>query len=129
MNITSSGGSCGANNLSNCARWLVSTPPTTVITNDDASTYLFSITEDTSINTNISGIKFAAGTGTVGDINILYASGGKPILMHDLWMETGSSTGSSIHTTSNRGVVWNSSFDATPFSMAPLASRHAMRWA
>jgi hypothetical protein len=121
VNVTSTGGSCGANSLSNCKRWIVSTPSATVITNNDTSTYLFTVTEDTAVHTNISGIHFAAGSGTVGHINLNYTSGGQAILIHDCWMETGTSTGASVHTTTNRGVISNCSFDSSPFSMAPLA--------
>ena len=121
MNITTNGGSCGSNGQSNCKRWLVSTQPATVLINNNTSTYLFSVTEDTVVHTNISGIKIAAGTGTVGGINFIYAPGGQAVLVHDCWMEQTTNTGASIHASSNRGVVWNCSFDSSPFSMAPLA--------
>ena len=125
MSITSTGGSCGnsssSSSPSNCARWLISTIPSTVLVNNNTSSTMFSVTEDTSYHTNISGIKVAAGTGTVDGIDFNYASGGQAILVHDCWIEQPSSPGDSIHFSTDRGVVWNCSFDSTPFSMAPLA--------
>src|SRR5262249_9082146 len=50
---------------------------------------------------------------------------GKPVLIHDCWMEIGrASIGTAIRTNSNQGLIWNCSFDSSPFSMAPLAIQH-----
>lgn len=110
MNITSSGGSGTAH------RWIVSTTPTTVLVNN-SSTTMFSVTEDSSIHTNLGGFKIADGTGA-GDGVDFNAGGGQAILLHDCWIEQGNE---SIHMAVNRGVIWNCSFDSSPFSMAPLA--------
>jgi hypothetical protein len=124
MNITSSGGACGNSSSpqspSNCARWLISTQPTTVFVNN-ASTTMFNVTEDSTIHTTLSGFKIAhttnnSGTGAGITFN---PGGGQAILVHDVWIEQNS--GDSIWTGVNRGVVWNASFDSTPYSMAPLA--------
>jgi len=124
MNMTSTGGSCGnsANQFSpsNCKRWLVSTPPVTTIINNSGST-LFAISESPTAHTNISGIKIAAGTGSGTEVNFGYTPSGRAILMHDMWLEEGSAGNNSLHSSTMHGVVWNTSFDATPFSMAPLA--------
>jgi hypothetical protein len=123
MNITSTGGSCGNSSSSispsNCKRWLISTPPTTTVVNNSSSA-LFSVTEDTSIHTNLSGFKIAEGTGTGDGLDFDANTNGQAILLHDCWIEQ-STSGDSVHFSTNRGVIWNCSFDATPFSMAPLA--------
>ena len=114
INATTTGGSGSQH------RWLVSTQPTTVITNNSGTT-LFSVTEDTTLHTNISGFKIAEGNGTGDDFDFLYASGGQAILLHDCWMEQNNSPSDSIRSNTNRGVIWNCSFDASPYSMQPIA--------
>ncbi len=120
LNVTSASGTCHSNNLSNCKRWIVSTQPTTTIVNN-SSTTLFSINEDPNNDTNVSGIKIAEGTGTGDGFDFLYTSNGLPILLHDCWIEQGNSPSDSVRLNTNRGVIWNCSFDSTPFSMAPIA--------
>jgi len=112
LNITTFSGSGSLH------RWLVSTTSNTVIINNSSET-LFSISEDTAAHTNISGIKIAAGTGTGDAFDFNYTPGGAAILLHDCWVEQGASD--SVRSNTNRGVIWNCSFDSTPFSMAPLA--------
>lgn len=122
MNISSTGGTCGVGSSSmspsNCARWIVSTIPSTVIIHNSNSA-LFTVTEDSTLNTTLSGFKIAHGTGTGLGIQFR-PGGGKPIILHDLWIEQNNNLGS-IHTAVNRGLVYNSSFDSTPFSMSYLA--------
>lgn len=118
MNITSSGGSCRNNSNSNCKRWLISTPPSTVIVNNSSS-ILFDISEDLNVHTSLSGIKFAAGSGGGDVIHFNYNPSGKAILVHDCWFEQGN--GDDIRSTTNRGVIWNCSFDSSPFSQSPIA--------
>ena len=84
---------------------------------------LFAITEDTSYSTDISGIKVAAGTGGAHVYDWFYTSGGKPILLHDCWVENGSASNSSGNATplfinTLQGVVANCSFDSSPYSQA-----------
>lgn len=120
LNVTTTGGSCGnsssSTSPSNCKRWLISTQPSTVIVNNSSST-LFSVTEDSTLHTNLSGFQIAQGTGSGTGVDFL-SGGGQAILLHDCWIQQGG--GDSVHTAVNRGVVWNCSFDATPFSRAPL---------
>ena len=132
MNISSTGGSCGNSSSgtspSNCKRWLISTIPQTVITNN-SSTTLFSVTEDTSVDTNLSGFKIAAGTGAGDGVDFIpfnTPSTGTPdaglaIVLQNCWIEQNATSGDSVHTATNKGVISNCSFDSTPFSMAPLA--------
>jgi hypothetical protein len=122
MNITSSAGTIGqtaANAMnSNGKRWLISTTPTTVITNNSASAVLFTITEQSAGNVEISGIKIAAGTGAMKDFYLSNAASGKAILIHDMWLETAGNGGTLIDGNCNRGLVYNTSIDSSPFGLS-----------
>ena len=116
LNITSSGGTCGThgqpNSLnSNCKRWLLSTvlASSTVITNNDA-TALFTIAEDTSVDTDVHGIQFNAGTGSTVFLLNRTASG-KAILLHDMMIHRSNNSGITVDSTTSRGVLWNVSAD------------------
>ena len=116
MNITSTGGSGSTH------RWLIATMPSTVFINNSTSAALFSVTEDTSVNTNISGMQFATGTAACSGlqcyyVQIFWSNGGQPVLVHDNWMQIG--TSEAIEFGSNRGVVWNNSFDASTGNFTP----------
>jgi hypothetical protein len=122
MNITSTGGACG-NSVSgqygsNCARWLISTIPQTVIINNSTGSSMFVINEDSSVHTSVSGIKIAAGTGTADAVDF-NAGGGAAIVLQNCWIEQSGNI--SVHFNVNRGVVSNCSFDSTPFSEANIA--------
>jgi hypothetical protein len=121
MNITSTGGSGTTH------RWLVSTIPSTVIVNNSSSGALFVIAEDTTVNTNWNGIKIAYGTGTSSAITPLYSSGGQAILIHDCWIEHGLNSGENIDSTTNRGVIWNCSFDGSSGNSGQLVNSSAFR--
>ena len=120
MNITSTGGSGSTH------RWLISTIPSTVLTNN-SSTTLFTIAESTAGTINISGIKFAAGSGTGKNMTLAYTGGGQPILIHDCWMETSLSSGEMIDSTTNRGVIWHCSFDGSTANNGQLVTVAALR--
>lgn len=138
MNITSTAGRCGINSLSNCKRWLIATVPTTATTivNDDATNNaLFSITEDTTFHTSVSELQVFSGTqgdggtalGNVFSLN--YASGGQAILLHDMRISENvnntippDGNGSMILSNTDRGVIWNVTFDAAPFAGPDLES-------
>jgi hypothetical protein len=120
MNFTSASGSCtpSAGSTVNCMRWMIATPSSTVLINN-SSTVMFNLTADTANHINVSGIKFQPGSGAGGAFFLNYTSGGKDILIHDCWMEMGAAqTQPSIDSTTNQGVVWNVSFDSSPFSLA-----------
>jgi hypothetical protein len=106
MNITSTNGAVSTH------RWLVSTVPQTTIV-DNSSSGIFSITEDTTNHTSLSGIKIAQGTVAAGYIGMNYAAGGQAILIHDNWFEQSSAGGELINSNTNRGVIWNNSFDGS----------------
>ena len=106
MNVSNIGGAGTTH------RWLVTTLPSSTIIDNSTSAPLFAITEDTSVHTNISGIQFVQGSGTSAFITLGYRSGGVPILMHDLWLQL-TGAGDYIDSTTNRGVIWSSSFDGS----------------
>jgi hypothetical protein len=118
LNVASTGGSGSAH------RWIVSTPSTTVLTDNvsgSASSAMIAIVEDPSNHTELTGIKIGAGTATGVGIWVDYAPGGLGVLIHDCWFESNATMAATIRSATNHGVVWYSSFDSSPFSMAPLA--------
>ena len=119
INATNTGGS-GTPKV-----WIVSTSPTTVIVNNGSGA-LIDVEEDDTHPVEIGGIKMADGSGSGRRIEIrLRPLGalGRPVLLHDCWLEAGTG-GDLIWTESNRGVIWNCSFDSSPFSLAQLAIHH-----
>lgn len=111
LNITTTAGSGSS------TRWLISTVPTTVlIHNVAAGNPVVTLTEHTSQRTQFQDIKIIAGTGTGVAIGLTRTSGGKAQLVHDCWLES-----AGISSSTNRGVIYNCSFDSSPFSMAQLA--------
>jgi hypothetical protein len=134
MNITSTGGTCGTassgTSPSNCARWYIATTPNaltqTIIHNNATNSTMFNVTENASSTTSISGFHIIRQATTVTnsyDFSATYSSSGKPVLFHDNWIsETNISCSGSCgvlrYAQTNRGVVWNCSFDSTPFQGA-----------
>lgn len=131
INATSSGGSCGGQDIS-CKQWLIATVPSsaTVITNSSSSNPLFSIAEDTSVHTNVGNIQFVPGNVSQKVFSISPSSGGQAVLIHDIWIEDngnnpGGSGGDSTmieFNTASRGVVWNASFDTYPWNQATVGA-------
>ena len=114
INATNAGGS-GTPKL-----WIISTQPTTVITHNTPG-ILIDVDEDTSHHVEISDIKIANGSGSGRRVSVSRnGQTGKAVLLHDCWLET--ANGAALYwTDSNRGVIWNCSFDSSPFSMDVLA--------
>jgi hypothetical protein len=131
MNVTSSTGSCGANSTSNCKRWMIIRTPasmTKIINNNATDTPLFNVTENTTYSTTISNIFFSAGTGLAHEVYVNYNSGGKPIIIHDCRIqknpnatEPPSGNADMIELDTNRGLVYNCSFDSTPFNISTIS--------
>jgi hypothetical protein len=119
MNITSSGGGGSAH------RWLVSTLPSTVLV-DNSNTFMFSLTEDTSFHSSLSGIQLVSGGNPNSKILLEYNSGGVPILIHDNWFQLTSSS-EMIDSTTNRGVVWHNSFSGSTGNSGQLTTTAAVR--
>jgi hypothetical protein len=119
IDVTNTGGS-GTQKV-----WIISTSPMTVIT-DNSSSALFNIHEDTARHVEISDIKIANGSGFGNRIEVRPSAPGansKAVLLHDCWLEAG--TGGDLYwTETNRGLIWNCSFDSSPFSLAELAIHH-----
>jgi len=129
MNITSSGGACGASApagsmQSNCKRWLIATLPSTVLINNLTSGSMINITEDTSVHAIIAGIHFAQGSSGGGTGEEIYLTRNNPsgaaILIHDNFFE--SNQADLIDGDTNRGVIWNNSFVFSPFSQGQWAA-------
>lgn len=129
MNITGSGGTCGAsapaNTMqSNCKRWLITTLPSTVIQDNLTSGNMFTIKEDTAVHTTVSGIQFAQGSSGGGAGGEIYLTRNNPsgiaILVHDNFFE--SNQADLVDGNTNRGVIWNNSFVFSPFSEGQYAA-------
>jgi hypothetical protein len=128
MNITSTGGSCGSGTVSDCRRWIVFVPASTVFVNDLGSGAVVSVYESTAGHVEISGFKIAEGNGLADGVDFNYVSGGQAILMHDVWIEDptnpNNSSGGGVFSNTNRGVIWNWTCDNTPFSESFLCFHH-----
>lgn len=99
-------------------RWLVSTVPSTVITNNSSST-LFALSESTAGHVRLSGIKIAQGSGGGRGVSFNRVTSGQAIVLSNCWIEQGD--GDSVWSDTNRGLVTSCSFDSSSFSLAPLA--------
>lgn len=117
MNITSSSGS-GTHPL-----WIISTTAQTTITHSAGSSSLFSLQENSAGSVELSGIRFVSGAASDDYVQISRSVNGRPVLLHDLYFESVANF-DCIQSDSNRGVVWNSSFVALPYSRAQLAIHH-----
>lgn len=105
--------------------WIATAPTTTIIHNFDngttsqSATPLIQITQNQIGSAEIAGIKFV-GDGGSGHTTLIGISAdaftGPKTLIHDCWFQSANS-GVVIHSESNRGLVWNCSFDDT-FSKA-----------
>jgi hypothetical protein len=120
MNITSTSGS------GTMHRWLVSTIPSTILINNVSSGSMFGIAESTSSHINISGIQVAKGTSSsINTIGIGFTSGGLAVLIHDNWFQQNG--GETLDFSTNRGVVWNNSFNGSTGNSGQLATTAAVR--
>ncbi len=113
MSITATGGS-GTHDF-----WKIETQPVTTINHGADSSVPLSITESTAGSIEISGIRFTqfVDSSNIRTISVTNASGGKPVLIHDCWFSQPAGINNAIDFFTNRGVVWNCSFDASPFGM------------
>lgn len=119
MNITSTNGGGSTH------RWLIATMPSTVIINNSSAT-LFSLSESTTGNTSISGIQFSVGAShsccAAYDINVSYTAGGQAVLIHDNWMQQDQGAFGQIEFNTNRGVIWNNSFDGSSYNNSQMVT-------
>lgn len=113
MNITSTSGS-GSQKL-----WFISTMAVTTITHA-ASGDLISITDNTSGHVEVGGIRFLSGSASAPIIGLYHASSGLASKIHDCYFEI-TSDAEAIYATTNRGLVWNCSFPAIPYTNHRLA--------
>jgi hypothetical protein len=121
INVTSTGGSGTTH------RWLISTLPLTTITANGNGGGLFSLHESTVGNVDFSGLLFNGTPGASGGYLVLaYTTGGKPILVHDCWFQF-SNNNETIDSNTNRGVVWNCSFDGSSGNPGSLKTGGSVR--
>ncbi len=112
MNVTSTGGS-GTHPL-----WIISTMPSTTITYQTTN-HLFDITESSAGNVTLAGFKvlWNSGSGQARAIYISPRTLGKPIIIHDCYFENDAGLEhTNIWSTTSRGLVYNCSFAAFPWS-------------
>ncbi len=114
MNVTGSSGS---------GTQSISTNALTTITHSAGSSSLINLDESPDGNVQLSGIRFVTGTASDDYIQINRVGNGKPVLIHDIYCHS-TNNFDCIQSNSNRGVIWNASFVALPYSMAQLAIHH-----
>ena len=115
MNITSTSGTTADLQQHH---WAVATIPSTVIEYDVSGGGLFAMYESTTVHSSLSGIKITQGTGTGGGASVIgfnYTSSGQAMIVHDMWFER--TQADTLDSNTNRGLVYNCSFDASPFAM------------
>ena len=122
MNVTTSGGS-GTHDF-----WKIETIPATTINHGTDANTLFTLNESSAGSIELFGIRFTqfgdpAQSNTNGVV-INTASNGQPVLIHDCWFSEPDSNHVAILSATNRGVIWNCSFDASPFALSSLAVQH-----
>ncbi len=101
--------------------WIISSQPSTVISNMVVTGSLIDLYESTSGHNEISGIRFISGANVDGaHINVHRVSSGKAVLLHDNYFYLNASI-TGINLNANRGVFWSNSFVFAPFSNARLA--------
>jgi hypothetical protein len=119
LNVTTTSGG-GTHGL-----WVISTMAATTITFSVSGGNLFSLTEDTTHNVELAGVRCLWGSTGGGDVYMMTVNGvagGKPVFVHDCYFEQdGGSSHANIVWHVNRGILWNCSFLSFPFSMAGTA--------
>lgn len=113
INSTTTGGS-GSQKL-----WIISTQPKTTIVHNAGSGAVLSLDESTAGRIDVSGIQWKWGGGSGDMVEMNRVNNGIGINVHDCWFRSGQSD--CIDSDTLHGVVWECSFDSSPFSMAPLA--------
>jgi hypothetical protein len=122
MNVTTSGGS-GTHDF-----WKIETIPSTTISHGTDANTLFNLNESSAGNVEISGIRVTqfnnpSQTNTTS-IAIQSTANGQPALIHDCWFSEPSGNHIALAAFTNQGVIWNCSFDASPFALNVLAVQH-----
>ena len=119
--------------VSNSQRWIVKTVPSTITAISSCPPHtvtvpMFSVTEDTGVNIVISNLDFMPCSTNASQQQYIvthYASGGQPIILHDLFMmqntlapRNANGNATLIEGNTNRGVYYNISAVLTPFANA-----------
>lgn len=105
LNVTTTGGS------GTYAAWTFETAASTVITNNNGSSGILSITDSSAGNTEISNLEFKSGTGLSLMVIIDPGANGKPIIVHDLRCSMDYGTGVCFYHHVNRGVYYRTYVD------------------
>ncbi len=122
MNVTATGGS-GTHDF-----WKIETQASTTINHGSDSNVPIAITESTAGSVEITGIRFTqfVDSSNIRTISVTNAASGKPVLIHDCWFSQPAGSNNAIDFFTNRGVVWNCSFDASPFGISGTVG---LKWA
>ena len=121
MNVITSGGS-GTHDF-----WKIETIPATTINHGTDANTMFTLNESSAGSIELTGIRFTqfnAPSQNANGIVIGSTTNGQPVLVHDCWFSQPSVNHVAILPTTNQGVIWNCSFDASPFTLASLAIQH-----
>ena len=133
LNVTSEGKSTSSSGFAGpFSAWTFSTPAATTIINSTSggeSAYAFDLQENSTASIQLSGIHFVAGTGQIGKHVIINYGGAdaKPALIYDDWFTLG--TGMvGIRVETNRGIIYNCSFDSGFNSSAAFNTDEALQF-
>jgi hypothetical protein len=106
--------------------WIISTTAETTIVNDTLDRAIL-LKESTAGNIQISGLRIQNGKGKSGYadgyVTINYTKEGRPCILSDCYFEVNSDI-AAIFSNSNRGLVYNCSFPAFPYTNHRLAIHH-----
>ena len=114
MNITSTSGTTADLQQHH---WAVATIPSTII-QYNVSGSMFYMTESTTTHSSLGGIKITHGTGIGNGASVIgfnYATNGLAMIVHDMWFEWNQAD--VLDSNTNRGLIYNCSFDASPYAM------------
>jgi PKD repeat protein len=106
LNITSKAGT------GTFAFWVLSTVASTSIINGSGNAALFDITEAPGRSVELKGVCCLPGSSSGNFVNLHGITGGKPTLIHHCRFSAGGLMLRCIQVEPNRGIIFNSSFDA-----------------
>lgn len=88
------------------------TPGAVTLLHDAGASYLFEVTESPVRSIEIANLRFVEASGSADAHLVVHplAAGGRPVLVHDCYFETGGGLLRSIRWRPNRGVLWSNQF-------------------
>lgn len=109
------------------SNWYIATlAQTTLINNTTTGDALIALTENTGNTAELADFRMDLGTGTVDMVRINSVAGGKPVQIHDCWLQCGNATVDCIQSYARAGIVYRTVLEAPGFSMAPTGFHHKM---